>query len=293
LKLLASPGFAAGCGVLLAASIHPALPDPLRPPLVMTAALALLLMLGLLLGGEGRPDRLVGLGALAVVAALAYDGLRGHRGTLTVEVGQGTRTFEEEGPDGRSLGLRPLGFDVILEQFDPAGAAVLRAVDGATISVRPRRAAWYGGVRLGAPASFGGAYPSRLHVAVAGPEGTTVVEVAPGLTATAHGLRISLERYFPDFALDEKQQPYSRSSEPRNPAALLQVARGSQTWRIFVIRAMPGIHRPEGLDDVLTLTEVVPSDVARLRVNREPAAAFALLGAMLMAGGLAWRSRTP
>src|SRR5207302_1175532 len=86
------------------------------------------------------------------------------------------------------------------------------------------------------------------------------------------------EQYFPDFALDAKQQPYSRSAEPRNPAALLRVTRGAEAWRVFVIRAMPGIHRPERLDRTLSLTDVVVSEAVTLRVSREPAAAVAPRG---------------
>jgi cytochrome c biogenesis protein len=118
-----------------------------------------------------------------------------------------------------------------------------------------------------------------------------MVELAPGTPATVDGLQISVEQYFPDFALDEKQQPYSRSAEPRNPAALLRVTRGEKAWRVFVIRAMPGIHRPEGLDHVLSLTDVVVSEAVTLRVSREPAAAVALAGMTVMALGMAWAAR--
>jgi hypothetical protein len=256
MRRLASPGLAAGCAILLAAAIHPALPSPARPPLVAVAALALLLALALALRSGGPGPRLVGVGALAVVAALAADGVRGHRGTLTLEVGQGARAFEEEGPEGRSLGLRPLGFDVVLTRLDPGGAVVLRTGEGATIAPRARHAASHAGFRFAVGTGPGAAEPSVLRIAIAGPAGSHAVEVASGEPATADGLQIALERYFPDFALDANRQPYTRSEEPRNPAALLRVTRGSQTWRVFVIQAMPGIHRPEGLDRVLTLTEV-------------------------------------
>jgi hypothetical protein len=291
LKLLAWRGLTATCGLLLAAALHPALPSALHPPLATTSALALLVVAGLLAGPRDPAGRLVGVGALAVALAFGYDGLRGHRGTLTQDVGQGTQSFEEEGPEGRSLGLRPLGFGIVLERVDPDGAAVLRAADGATITVRPGRAASHGGFRLGVSAGRGGAGPSALRVAVAGPQGSSVVEVRPEAPAAVDGLQIAIEQYFPDFALDAKQRPYSRSSEPRNPAALLRVTRGERAWRVFVIRAMPGIHRPEGLDHVLSLTDVVATAAVTLRVSREPAAAIALAGMALMALGLAWAAR--
>ena len=279
------------CGLLLAAALHPALSTLLHPPLVAVSALALLLVAGLLAGPRNPGGRLVGVGALAVALAIGYDGLRGHRGMLTLEPGQGTQSFEEEGPEGRSLGLRPLGYGVVLERIDPDGGAVLKAGDGATIAVRPGRAASHGGFRLGVSAHGAGAEPPTSRIAMAGAGGSSMVEVAPGTPATVDGLRISVEQYFPDFALDEKQQPYSRSAEPRNPAALLRVTRGEKAWRVFVIRAMPGIHRPEGLDRVLSLVDAVASEAVTLRVSREPAAAVALGGMIVMALGMAWAAR--
>jgi hypothetical protein len=292
LKSLSAPGLVASCGILLAAALHPALPALLHLAPVLTAALALLLVLALVVGSTGKGGRLLGLGAIAVVAAVGYDGLRGHRGTLELEPGQGAQRFEEEGPEGRPLGLRPLGFDVVLERLDADGRALLRTGDGATLEVRPGRTAAHGGFRFGVAARVASADASTLRITVAGPGGPRLVELDPGQTATVDGLQVSLERYFPDFALDQSQQPYSRSAEPRNPAALLRVTRGSDAWRVFVIRAMPGIHRPEGLDYVLSLTDVVPREVVRLRVSREPAAALALAGVLLMAAGVAWPVRT-
>jgi hypothetical protein len=285
-------GLTATCGLLLAAALHPALSSVLHLPLVSISALALLLVAGLLAGPRDPGGRLVGAGAFAVALAVGYDGLRGHRGTLTLEPGQGTQSFEEEGPDGQSLGLRPLGYGVVLERVDPDGGAMLKAGDGATIAIRPGRAASHGRFRFGVYARREGAESStRLRIAAAGPHGSSAVEVGPGAPATVDGLQISLEQYFPDFALDEKQQPYSRSAEPRNPAALVRVTRGAEAWRVFVIRAMPGIHRPEGLDHVLSLTDVVVSEEVTLRVSREPAAAVALAGMTVMALGMAWAAR--
>ena len=292
MRLVAWRGLTATCGLLLAAALHPALSRVLHPPLASISALALLLVAALLAGARDPGGRLVGAGAFAVALAIGYDGLRGHRGTLTLEPGQGAQSFEEEGPDGRSLGLRPLGYGVVLERVDPDGGAVLKAGDGATIAIRPGRAASHGGFRFGVSARSGGAEPSALRINVAGPQGSSVVEVRPGTPVTADGLHIDVEQYFPDFALDKKQQPYSRSSEPRNPAALLRVTRGAKAWRVFVIRAMPGIHRPEGLDRVLSLTDVVVSEAVTLRVSREPAAAVALAGVTVMALGMAWAARS-
>ena len=189
MKLLAWRGLTATCGVLLAAALHPALSRVWNPPLASISALALLLVAGLLAGPRDPAGRLVGVGAFAVALAIGYDGLRGHRGTLTLEPEQGTQSFEEDGPDGRSLGLRPLGYGVVLERVDPVGGAVLKAGDEATIAVRPGRAASHGGFRFGVSAHRGAAEPSALRIAVAGPQGSSVVEVHTGAPVTADGRR--------------------------------------------------------------------------------------------------------
>jgi hypothetical protein len=287
-----APALVAVCSVLLAATLHPLGPSRLHLPPAATAALALFTVVGLLARGQGIGPRLVGLGALTVACAVGYDGLRGHRGTLSVEPGQGAQRFEEEGPEGRSLGLRPLGFDVVLERLEADGRARLRTGDGATLEVAPARAASFGGLRLGVAGRETAAEAPELRIAVAGPAGEPrTIVLHAGEAAAVDGLQVSLERYFPDFALDKDQQPYSRSAEPRNPAALLRVTRGTEGWRVFVIRAMPGIHRPAGLDQVLSLTDVGSRAAVRLRVSREPAAALAFAGALLVAAGLAWPAR--
>src|SRR5262249_3221371 len=104
----------------------------------------------------------------------------------------------------------------------------------------------------------------------------------------AGDLDIMVERYFPDFALDGEQKPFSRTDEPRNPAALLQVRRGASSWRVFVIRALPGLHHPEGLDRTITLTHMSGDQAVQMAVAREPGAPLVALGLLIAAGGVAW-----
>jgi len=233
------------------------------------------------------PRRLVAVGAATFALAVAYDSVRGEEGTMTLAQGQGTRTFDEEGAGGRALGFHPLGDAVVLEAIEPDGTVVLAETDAKRRArVSPRGAAAVAGYRVGVPqrVATGGA---RLVVRVSGgAEGD--VTLREGEKGRAGDLDITLTQYFPDFALDEKQQPFSRSDEPRNPAALLGVTRGTASWRVFVIRAMPGIHRPEGLDRTLALVDVVADEGVRFSVHREPAALLAGLGLLVAAIGVAW-----
>jgi hypothetical protein len=288
----------ASLGVALAGIVHPSLRAsewlPAAP--IVVSALALLLGLGLVVRARADPGaRLLALGALLLLAALGFDGVLGRRGSLTLIVGQAKNGFEEEGLEGRPLGLRPLGLEIGLARTDPR-VTVLRLPSPAgeeTVEVTRERAVSRGGFRFGDPGVVPTGAVGRLTVAVQRGQEMREVEVTPERPTLVDGLQIGLERYFPDFALDGKQQPFSRSPEPRNPAALLRVERDGKAWRVFVIRALPGVHRIEALDRSFSLTSVEPEVAVRMRVTREPAAPLAGAGILLVGGGLAWGLRRP
>jgi cytochrome c biogenesis protein len=123
-------------------------------------------------------------------------------------------------------------------------------------------------------------------VAVTGGGATQEAEIRPDVPGKAFDLEISVERYFPDFALDAKQQPYSKSNEPRNPAALLEVDRAGKRYRVFVLQSMPGLHRVDEIGRSFALLSVEPDLTAEIAVHREPAAPLALLGAVVVAIGV-------
>ena len=277
----------ASMAMVLGVAVSPDLPFHEWQPAVggVVAGLTALFVVALL--DRRAPRRVVAVGAATFALAVAYDAVRGEQGTLTLAEGQGSRTFEEEGPGGRRLGLHPLGDAVVLEAVEPDGTVVLGQTDAQrSARASARRAAAVAGYRLGMPERVptGGA---RLVLRVSGgAEGE--VTLREGEKGRAGDVEIAVSKYFPDFALDERQQPFSRSDEPRNPAALLDVTRGTASWRVFVIRAMPGIHHPQGLDRTLTLADVVPDEAVRLAIHREPAALLAGLGLLVAAIGVAW-----
>jgi hypothetical protein len=156
------------------------------------------------------------------------------------------------------------------------------------VELTPWRAVAFGGYRFARPSATTTGGVSRLRVAASDGASTQVADVSPGAPARAGALTISLEDYFPDFALDDQQRPFSRSAEPRNPAALLTVERGGQAHRVFVLQSMPGIHRVEGLGLAFSLLEVEPERKAEITVHREPAALAALVGALLLSAGVAF-----
>jgi hypothetical protein len=300
MSALARPGVLAGMLAGSGLALHPAFGASrwLTGQPAVLAALLVLAALGLLaraVASRGRraDDTLVAAGAVVLLVALGVDGLRGHHGTLTLVAGQTRPHFDETGPDGRSLGLRPLGFAIGAEGVLASGAVAL-ALPGreAPVELTPEGSVAFGGYRFARPRASATGGASRLRVAASDGARTEITDLAPGVPARAFGLTIALEEYFPDFALDERQQPFSRSLEPRNPAALLAVEKGGQSYRAFVLKSMPGVHRIEPLRLAFSLIEIEPERQAEIAVHREPGALGALLGAVLLALGVALSLRS-
>jgi hypothetical protein len=300
MSALARPGVRAALLAASAVTLHPALGAsrwlPASPGVL--AALLLLAALALAARAFGARERrggaaLAAAGAVVLVGALAVDGLRGHHGTLTLAAGQSQNNFDEAAPDGRSLGLRPLGFPIgALRVHGPGGSSapgVALALPGrsAPVELTPERSVAFGGYRFARPAAVTTGAVARLRVAASDGAATQVADVSPGAPGRAFDLTIALEEYFPDFALDENQRPFSRSADPRNPAALLSVERGGEAHRVFVLQSMPGVHRVEGLGLAFSLLGVEAERTAEIAVHREPAALAALVGALLLAAGVA------
>ena len=288
---LGDPAVLAGLAVLAALVLHPAtragawLPSA---PTIMVA-LALLLLVSLVVRSLDHPrERLFALGAVLVVGALGYDGAKGVRGTLSLGVGDVTNNFVEEGFGGRRLGLRPLGFPLALERVRTGGMVEVSLPAGSVpVELSSTRAVGYGGVRLGAPRSVPTGEVLRLVVSVTGGARPLEGVVTPSEPGHVADLTIGLERYFPDFALDAKGQPMTRSAESRNPAALLRVERGARIYRVFVLGSMPGLHRVEELDRSFALAGVEPEVRVDAAVVSEPAAPAALTGLLIAAAGAA------
>jgi hypothetical protein len=285
--------------ILLAAAalvVHPDLGSqswlPWRETVV--AALLLLCVAGLVARALAVPRGgrvaawLTAAGLVAVVTAIALDGVRGTQGTLTLELGRARNHFDETSPSGRSLGLRPLGFTLGFERVGATGAVVLEAAGRTgTLEVAADRAVEVGGLRLSQPRLRATGGVARLRVAMSDGQRTEVADLAPGQPVQAGGLLLTLGEYYPDFALDERQQPFTRSLEPRNPAALIDVMKDGARHRAFVMRSMPGVHRVEPLGVSFSMLDLEPEQAVELSVHRQPFAPLALAGGVLLALGLA------
>ena len=287
MSALARPAVLAWLLSLAALALHPALHAERWLPgreLVLVAVL-LLALVGLVAralaarGGARTAAWLVAAGAALVLAGVGLDGLRGRHGTVTLGLGQTSRQLRR-GWSRRPL-ARPAAASASRIGADAKTAAgVSLLLPHGTVELTGRRAIAVGGFRLADPRVTATGGVARLRVAASDGTRTDVAELTPDGPARAGDLVLSLEQYFPDFALDEKQQPFTRSLEPRNPAALLSVARGDQVHRAFVLQSMPGVHRVEPLGLAFSLLDVEPERAVTIGVHRQPFALAVLLGGL-------------
>jgi hypothetical protein len=294
MKALSSPAGLAIVALLLAAATHPAVDlawlgsaSALAVPL-----LALLLALAAVLAARGRgvPGIVVALGMVVTLAGVGHDALRGRSGRLTLRPQEGTQTFEEEGPGGRVLGLRPLGFDLRLPGAGPEGATLAIGVPAPTspaVAIGPREAVAENGLRLGWRAYEDS---PRLVLTLSRGDERLELELSGTAPLLVEDAEIQLVRYFPDFAIDAANQPYSRSTDFRNPGALLRVRRAGTTRHIFVLRSVSGPQEFNQLPELgwtFGLASMTADPRLTLGVHQEPAAAAVAFGVALVVVGLA------
>lgn len=289
MKLLVHPAVVALLASLLAAGVHPRFRGlTTEAGAVGFTAMALLLAVAYAARAfrGGLAERVQALGAAALVVGLALDGTRAHRGMMTLGLGQSKNTFEEQDAAGRSLGFRPLGREVQLIRANGTEATLALSPSG-EVTLTAARAARVGAFRLGEPQLRPTGEAARITLTATDDSGVQTVELGGGRTGRLGDLEIELERYFPDFALDDRQKPFTRSDYSRNPAALLQIRRGERTFRVFVIRAMPGLHQVAELRKTFGLAAVEPELSVQIRVAREPFAPLIGAGAMALLAAVA------
>jgi hypothetical protein len=274
--------------ILLGLLLHPqilAWVRSLPQARLVTVSLGLGLVAAVAASSRTPAERLFAAGVFAAALGFGYDLTRGHSGTLALALGEASHLFEEQGPNGTKIGLRPLGFETRLEAIE--GSSARLALPGGARLLAPGHAFSVGGFRLGQPTPEPTGEAARLRLAVTEEGRTTDVDLVPPESAHVGNLEIVVDRYFADFALDAKGQPYSRSPEARNPAALLKVESPAGLFPVFVIRALPGIHEQPGLPASFALVSVDPLWVLRVSVHGEPMAAVCLAGVLLAAFALA------
>lgn len=148
------------------------------------------------------------MGFLLVLLGAALSGVFAERGTMKLEYGKPLDAVHVEGT------LKPLGYSLeltgfTLERYEPKAQQILVRVPGET-------------AEHAFPVELGRDFP-------VGPTGYT----------------IRPKRYVADFAMAYgTKEVISRSPEPNNPAVLVEVLRGSESFERWVFAQPQGLHAP-------------------------------------------------
>jgi cytochrome c biogenesis protein len=118
------------------------------------------------------------------------------------------------------------------------------------------------------------------------------IRLRPGEKAILEGenLEVAVTQFIPDFVLDEKNQPASRSSEPNNPAAYIQGKRGDETvfsgWVFAKFPDFTRMHSAKETDLSFELKDVQAPQYSVIQVARDPGVSLIWVGCALLMAGL-------
>ncbi len=106
-------------------------------------------------------------------------------------------------------------------------------------------------------------------------------------TVSAFGVTVNIMQIIPDFALDANQQPISKSNQPNNPAALVEVTRADgSAQRTWIFQRYPETKMAEGLPVDLTFVDYGGIQYTGLQVVYDPGVWVIWLGCTVMVIGL-------
>jgi cytochrome c biogenesis protein len=237
----------------------------------------------------------VHLGLLVILAGGIVSGLAGHRADLTLR-------------ENQTLPVPEAGFSLKLEKFStdlyPDGSvkdwksrlSVIedgRPVLEKTIEVN-HPLAYRGFIFYQSGYGWDWESPS-LELLVkkkSDPAYLKDVWLRPGETASLQGedLEIAVARFIPDFVLDEKNQPSSRSPEPNNPAAYIEGRRGTETvfsgWVFAKFPDFTRLHSAKETDLSFEFKDVKAPEYSVIQSARDPGALWIWVGSALLMAGL-------
>jgi len=118
-----------------------------------------------------------------------------------------------------------------------------------------------------------------------------VVQVKTGeVTPLQNGLQLRVVSFLPDFQLDASGQAYSRSPQPANPAALLEITEGGRAvfsgWVFYRYPELKHYRRQSRNDLEVRLKNFEAPPFSVLEVSSDPGAGLVWLGSALLVLGL-------
>ncbi len=118
------------------------------------------------------------------------------------------------------------------------------------------------------------------------------VWLQPGEKSPVEGedLEITVVRFIPDFVLDDKNQPSSRSPQPNNPAAYIEGRRGTEAvfsgWVFAKFPDFTRLHSAKETDLSFEFKDVKAPEYSVVQAARDPGALWIWIGSALLMAGL-------
>jgi cytochrome c biogenesis protein len=116
------------------------------------------------------------------------------------------------------------------------------------------------------------------------------LRVGEKVTLDQGGPEISVVRFLPDFVLDERNQPATRSLEPNNPAAYIEGRSGDAVvfsgWVFAKFPDFTKLHSAEETDLSFELKDVKAPQYSLIQMARDPGASLIWVGCALLMAGL-------
>jgi cytochrome c biogenesis protein len=129
----------------------------------------------------------------------------------------------------------------------------------------------------------------ELQIAVHGETGSTKVKVPVGSSVVLPGTQDELfvDRFLPDFALDEHNRPFSRSTNLNNPAVLLRAERdGKPLFTSWLFARHPDFHGRKTEPYHIRITNFEPRFFTGLQVAKDPGVWFVWAGCAFLLVGM-------
>ncbi|MBI5894171.1 MAG: cytochrome c biogenesis protein ResB [Deltaproteobacteria bacterium] len=99
------------------------------------------------------------------------------------------------------------------------------------------------------------------------------------------GASFKLGAIIPDFAMDEKDSPYSRSNEFRNPAQEIIVSRDGKTAKGWLVISRPGSKTTiDGYD--IELADYIMTQYVVMTINKDPGIIWIIIGSLMLTIGM-------
>jgi cytochrome c biogenesis protein len=228
--------------------------------------------------------------------------LLGFKGYMQITEGEATNEYLLRGPGNRTA---TLPFQVRCDDFTvdyyPGSSrpkdfySHLTVLDGGKEVLKEK-------IEVNSPLKYGGVWFYQSSYGDTGRGMTATIRAVDPRTGAAQelnftdrtpvevpgtGVRLQLQRIYPDFFMDEQRRPSTRSNQPRNPVAQVLVSLPGGDSRVaYLFKLRPDLKTARDLPLDLSFTNVESIQYTGLQVVHDPGVWVIWTGCTLMVLGL-------